>query len=828
MFEICAGMSRGRVAANGIGPAESPVFGSPLLVPSGTEILSPMEAEVLQSHSFVRQALGTLSSSRDGAEITHILQAMRQYLEPTEGERSPQSQEFLNMHYPRFLQVLVSNLQADWLQLLPNNQQRELLDGFFLDGPPLHAYLVLLDAVTLASPGFRQNRSVEILERFLREHRMAELIWEVSQDGELPQTDREPLLARIAALPDHMANKLRERNRAAFYPENYYPLLGHEMLSALERVKQRLRGGSDSSLSFVSQLLGKVCIQGHSDGVLGVLVPKLALLTQSDCIWRRICWRLVECVPERWMESVLSGVVQRAEGPEVLSRLLGSIVLKNKKAEFLLTHKLLLLQYHHKTSVLQSLLGYLAREVTRDTLLIEVLKRLLEIWGSRSAVRHSPIEQQVYISKAIAITLGELSQAQTQHHRAELLSLMTGGVDCHLDSSLVRVRRLGMVVAECISAKVDTREYRLTFQYEDDDEVREIRSLCTPRPLSSWESPPQPHRNGESQTDTRQEATESRGSNQTETESELDSDDELVPYDLSADSELCRSQAPVYVGDCLEVLLASDNPERVEGSLKILEDLIRKNPNAAREVSVELTKVLLHLEDKFGIVGFTGLRQRALVALTVTSVVPVTQYLTSEFYAVNYSLSQRMDILDVLVLSAQELAQPGPAAGSPSDESADPFLQVQHRVASDPSRHWKQIIEQRLQNKTRRFRLVETKTSGISQPSGSSGRTFLLPLDQQLRQIIISMGMALLGFTWALRYHPDTYVRQGTLFGFSSLLLTIPSDRLLADVPDELLEARSWLADVAENDPDAECRRLALQNLLLMENLKKNLGICSE
>ncbi|XP_059834862.1 telomere length regulation protein TEL2 homolog isoform X3 [Hypanus sabinus] len=769
MFEICAGMSRGRVAANGIGPAESPVFGSPLLVPSGTEILSPMEAEVLQSHSFVRQALGTLSSSRDGAEITHILQAMRQYLEPTEGERSPQSQEFLNMHYPRFLQVLVSNLQADWLQLLPNNQQRELLDGFFLDGPPLHAYLVLLDAVTLASPGFRQNRSVEILERFLREHRMAELIWEVSQDGELPQTDREPLLARIAALPDHMANKLRERNRAAFYPENYYPLLGHEMLSALERVKQRLRGGSDSSLSFVSQLLGKVCIQGHSDGVLGVLVPKLALLTQSDCIWRRICWRLVECVPERWMESVLSGVVQRAEGPEVLSRLLGSIVLKNKKAEFLLTHKLLLLQYHHKTSVLQSLLGYLAREVTRDTLLIE---------------------------------------------------------------------------------------------YEDDDEVREIRSLCTPRPLSSWESPPQPHRNGESQTDTRQEATESRGSNQTETESELDSDDELVPYDLSADSELCRSQAPVYVGDCLEVLLASDNPERVEGSLKILEDLIRKNPNAAREVSVELTKVLLHLEDKFGIVGFTGLRQRALVALTVTSVVPVTQYLTSEFYAVNYSLSQRMDILDVLVLSAQELAQPGPAAGSPSDESADPFLQVQHRVASDPSRHWKQIIEQRLQNKTRRFSKGWLKPRHQASPNrlGPVAGHFFFPLINNYDRpkaaydflseplmlgrlthslavlvylsvnvpIIISMGMALLGFTWALRYHPDTYVRQGTLFGFSSLLLTIPSDRLLADVPDELLEARSWLADVAENDPDAECRRLALQNLLLMENLKKNLGICSE
>ncbi|XP_059834863.1 telomere length regulation protein TEL2 homolog isoform X4 [Hypanus sabinus] len=717
MFEICAGMSRGRVAANGIGPAESPVFGSPLLVPSGTEILSPMEAEVLQSHSFVRQALGTLSSSRDGAEITHILQAMRQYLEPTEGERSPQSQEFLNMHYPRFLQVLVSNLQADWLQLLPNNQQRELLDGFFLDGPPLHAYLVLLDAVTLASPGFRQNRSVEILERFLREHRMAELIWEA-----------------VRTVP------------------------------------------SPSSLSY----------------------------------WGRSAFRdTVTVFWECWCPSLLSLPSPIASGG-------GSA--------------------GDWWSVYQSV-GWRA---------------CCLVWSRE--------RKDVCPTKPAGIP-GQGGDSGHPVNR-ELLSLMTGGVDCHLDSSLVRVRRLGMVVAECISAKVDTREYRLTFQYEDDDEVREIRSLCTPRPLSSWESPPQPHRNGESQTDTRQEATESRGSNQTETESELDSDDELVPYDLSADSELCRSQAPVYVGDCLEVLLASDNPERVEGSLKILEDLIRKNPNAAREVSVELTKVLLHLEDKFGIVGFTGLRQRALVALTVTSVVPVTQYLTSEFYAVNYSLSQRMDILDVLVLSAQELAQPGPAAGSPSDESADPFLQVQHRVASDPSRHWKQIIEQRLQNKTRRFSKGWLKPRHQASPNrlGPVAGHFFFPLINNYDRpkaaydflseplmlgrlthslavlvylsvnvpIIISMGMALLGFTWALRYHPDTYVRQGTLFGFSSLLLTIPSDRLLADVPDELLEARSWLADVAENDPDAECRRLALQNLLLMENLKKNLGICSE
>lgn len=39
-----------------------------------------------------------------------------------------------------------------------------------------------------------------------------------------------------------------------------------------------------------------------------------------------------------------------------------------------------------------------------------------------------------------------------------------------------------------------------------------------------------------------------------------------------------------------------------------------------------------------------------------------------------------------------------------------------------------------------------------------------------------------------------SYVRQGLLSAVSSVLLSVPVERLLADLPDELLEARSWLA----------------------------------
>lgn len=38
-----------------------------------------------------------------------------------------------------------------------------------------------------------------------------------------------------------------------------------------------------------------------------------------------------------------------------------------------------------------------------------------------------------------------------------------------------------------------------------------------------------------------------------------------------------------------------------------------------------------------------------------------------------------------------------------------------------------------------------------------------------------------------------SYVRQGLLSAVSAVLLSVPAERLLADLLDELLEARSWL-----------------------------------
>ncbi|XP_074237889.1 telomere length regulation protein TEL2 homolog isoform X2 [Saimiri boliviensis] len=792
----------------------------------------------------VREAIHALSSSEDGDHIFCILGSLKRYLSETEPPALPgEKEEFASAHFSPVLRCLASRLSLAWLELLPDGRLEELWASFFLEGPADQAFLVLMEAIEgAAGPSFRLMKMAQLLARFLREGRLAVLMETQCRQETQPGFPllRETLLGKVVALPDHLGNRLQRENLAEFLPQNYFRLLGEEVVRVLQAIVDSLQGGLDSSVSFVSQVLGKACIHGRQQEILGVLVPRLAELTQGSCLHQRVCWRLMEQVPDRAMEAVLTGLVEAAQGPEVLSRLLGNLVVKNKKAQFVMTRKLLFLQSRLTTPMLQSLLGYLATDSQRRPLLLQVLKELLETWGSSSAVRHTPLLQQRHVSKAILICLVHLREPELRDSRDELLASMMAGVKCRLDSSLPSVRHLGMIVAEVISARIHPEGPPLKFQYEDDELSLELLALASHQPAGDGAS--------EAGTSLAAATAESPVETPAETvdggvpqarlavsDSELDSDDEFVPYDMSGDRELKSSKAPAYVRDCVEALTTSEDIERWEAALRALEGLVYRNSTATQEVSMELAKVLLHLEEKTCVVGFEQLRQRALVAVTVTDPARVADYLTSQFYALNYSLRQRMDILDVLTLAAQELSGPRCLRRAPQPGSPSPGTQcLQVAAASQPgsavASGWRVVVEERIRSKTRRL----SKQGGLRQgPAGSPNRFssvaghFFFPLlqrfdrplvtfdllgDDQLvlgrlthtlgalmclavnTTVAVAMGKALLEFVWALRFHVDAYVRQGLLSAVSSVLLSVPAARLLEDLPDELLEARSWLA----------------------------------
>lgn len=231
----------------------------------------------------VAQCFRTLTTSAENKDIITTLQTFHSYLDDGSDSRitSIERAEFRKAHFTRTVRFLVSNIQADWMHNLKVETRKELWDGLFLKGPPEQTLLVLMEGIgelrSVVSdkrhvhsifvylfiiisnsssffhcrPSINLDHLVSITERFLQNGRLAELLWSYCLEtgpSDSPQL-RETLQGRIVGLPDLLANRLHLNNKTLFLPQQYYPLLATEMLTALERVCQALRSeGSSISL----------------------------------------------------------------------------------------------------------------------------------------------------------------------------------------------------------------------------------------------------------------------------------------------------------------------------------------------------------------------------------------------------------------------------------------------------------------------------------------------------------------------------------------------------------------------------------------------------
>ena len=124
--------------------------------------------------------------------------------------------------------------------------------------------------------------------------------------------------------------------------------------------------------------------------------------------------------------------------------------------------------------------------------------------------------------------------------------------------------------------------------------------------------------------------------------SDTDSDDDLVPYDMSNDVARPNFVKSFYLQDILSNLMseeASKNPELFEETIMDAEKIIqRAEDSAVSELCVEVAKLLLHIEDKYSTSGFEGYRVGALTALLTRQPEKMSSYLIQQFYTSDYSI----------------------------------------------------------------------------------------------------------------------------------------------------------------------------------------------
>ncbi|KAF2154620.1 hypothetical protein K461DRAFT_275749 [Myriangium duriaei CBS 260.36] len=329
--------------------------------------------------------------------------------------------------------------------------------------------------------------------------------------------------------------------------------------------------------------------------------------------------------------------------------------------------------------------------------LTTVLDCSLQAFGETLFIKHAPAVEQEACAEVILLSAGHLKQRDPNALIAlARSSIHMSGVSNRLDASSQRARVLGMCVGMAISRLTDKSTSKMDFGVEDvkttyarqlmdlvevRDSVGSLENVksamrikdgsgrlvneSTPSEQALKKSSPKPG----AKVTPAPTAIQSSGPRIIEVLSD-DEDDDLVPYakpdsdpeDDDEDPTLVnrdKAKAPVYIRDLMNGLREDENYDRHKLSLEHAAPLIRRKAQFGQEVkdhAIELSMILIGLQDTFELEDFIQLRLQALIALLISDPSELGPFYARQVFEGDYSISQRGTLLSAIGLSARELA----------------------------------------------------------------------------------------------------------------------------------------------------------------------------
>jgi telomere length regulation protein len=296
-------------------------------------------------------------------------------------------------------------------------------------------------------------------------------------------------------------------------------------------------------------------------------------------------------------------------------------------------------------------------------------------------------------------------------------------------------------------------------------------------------------------------------------------DDDLQPFDMSNDRDSTQSASPINLRQCLKGILCRDDASKHTTALRSIKLLVQSKSSDLKEVCVELVKVLIHLDDIFPMDDFLLVKLEAMVELTTACPNQVTPFLCEQFYFPNYTILQRMNILESLTGAAVKLSTPV------KDHEIKEY--TISSVSSSQVKPWQKVVEERIKSKTRiistkREQRVDGAANRFSDVCGMFFFPLMVNYDTKvntldllgkdsllLGQLLNTLGTVvhlavhsplvpvmastLVEFCWLFKYHTEISVRQGVLYCVSCLLSSLPSSSLPLLIDKGLHEMMLWV-----------------------------------
>jgi len=681
------------------------------------------------------------------------------------------------VHYDAIVQAAFSSLRT-------SNSDRGL-PLLALDGATpqmlLTALESLVDELRTSVPSKRRDALADTMCRLVHSGSVESAVLHECSRTQVRQLWRDAI-STLFSLPSKVANILGKSTPDELFPKRF----SHLMFSKAAQCVAFLSGTSDFNCLPLSLFLSRLLVDFRSDepdsGMANFLEVVVSWCSESDRA-RRVLEPVLFNLEASAVTSVAAPLLLVCANLNVNpAKVLGESALDSPDWKHVLCTRLPLLQYGGTLNyvTLQTLALYLRSTVKGNERLPALASELLSVWGDRSALQHTPLEQHTYVTHGVVLMVRALVASNVGKRNALLMQLFEG-VPLHLDSPLPQIRALGMITAEVLAGLLG--EQKLEFSYDGfSDECRaiveDIRSLDLPLALEAkptdgdalmnkWVKRCSEEKHEVVNPPVKREAVVERSElKDSDSESEVDSDDDdFEPYDMSCDVPLSETKRPAYIRDALEGLAEVDDRDKWTMSLVSIADLAEKQlPNEDKSLALELLEVLICLEQKFPVNDFEIVSKTSAVAVVCACPEACAEFLAKKFHSErgSYSIAQRFFMLDVLSEAAVTLSQPKaqekadirhakpeskdtqtPLENVLMSEVIEEFSDLLNRDIEAGPAAWRDLVDGRVAKKMRRFASATKRVEGTASRFAPVADSFFFPLLRGLSQSLGTVALTL-------------------------------------------------------------------------------------
>ncbi|XP_058801183.1 telomere length regulation protein TEL2 homolog [Phymastichus coffea] len=837
--------------------------------------------------------------------------------------------------YSRVLETLVETFDVNW-PLYNGELDDSIKRIFVVEGSDSQVMYESLLALTQAMKQTEYPKVIAAVGRLLEELMKSDALFSAlvtsSRITDLSDFEKntedelwQAIIQLIVSLPNRVANKMQKNLPDTFKLKSFTNLLSFHIARAIHFLNES-KVNVDGRI--LSMLFGKMFLVLSSDD-LKPLVDIIVLWCKSRVSeMRSIVQSILFGIDTHSIENL---AVQILKHPCFVSEILENLI-RNDNWRHTFTVRIPLMTWYNDDRLIYNLVSLLRKvQTSDDRLLFDLTIKLLDVWGDQSALNHTSFDQHLYITKLIILSVKHMVGHLSPSEKNEIQKLLFSGIPTHLGSTEVNVRAVGMITGEMLTELLITLSDAAKLKFEYDGMEKD--TLLLVKALKNIEVPVYENRMDEelivgeiefpnlgnkrvyelgiecgilknhAKQETKPNITETKEpykkiekevsqSPVTQVEEELDSDDDLVPYDLSNDRPDIEKFKPLYLRDLRDNLVNApsnnlDDLNVFSETLRVSEELIiAQLGNDDESFAKELLEIFLNLQDRYATEDFEVLTFKACVAIVSIYPQACAKYLCQEFHSElsKYSVQHRLTMLNVLCeaarkLSAVEIKEEEQKTTKKTKKNISKPVSLHIEIdkskiyetlydddfddpleAMQPSVDWYEIIQQRIDSKTRRF-AHETKlqkstvnkfynhVSSFFFPliHGFSKHSFLYSLPANYRDqenilltrfleslatimacaqncpVAVKMAKEILELAWVLRYHDDAKVRLAVMKCVAATLLSIPEYEVQGELLSAFMEIKEWLADVTretmKGDCDENCRELGRHVMYLVDSI---------